>query len=158
MLKQKQKVISFLWTDIYKLKKNPNVHEKTNGTMIFRSNIKEVFPHLSSFRVFSMVDRLQKQWLWRFPGVALKKCHWISISAEPLASCCHPEGFVCRSLPTKPSSWCAFTTPLFRMRNVKVLHLPLFLLCARVCLGESLLCVHCWWVCWWLLMGHHKTA
>lgn len=109
--------------------------------MRFRSNIKEVVPCLSSFCMSSIMDWLQKQLHWWFPGVALKKCHWISIWAFSLLRL--PTGALkagCAGLSTKPCSWCAFTTPLFRMRNVKILHLPLFLLCARVCLGESPFC------------------
>lgn len=86
-----------------------------------------------------------------FPGAALKKCHWISIWAfSLLQSATDTLKAVCAGLSTKPCSWCVFTTPLFRMRNVNILHLPLFLLCAHVCLGESLFC-H------WLLWGHCKN-
>lgn len=102
---------------------------------------------LSLVCISSTMNWLQKQLHWWFPGVALKKCHWISIWALSLLP--SPTGALkaaCAGLSTKLCSWCAFTTLLFRMRNVKILHWLLFLLCARVCLGESLFCEGCCWV------------
>lgn len=70
----------------------------------------------------------------------------IGLASEPLASCSHPQAPWRLRVQVSPPSRvhvCVFAAPLFRMRNVKLLHLPLFLLCAHICLGESPLCRYC---------------
>lgn len=76
---------------------------------------------------------------WRGPGVTLKMCHWISMWASAFSLLQSPTNTLraaCTGLSTKPCSWCGFMASFFRMKNVKILHLPLFFVFVHACFGK----------------------
>ncbi|XP_034754678.1 cadherin-related family member 1 isoform X2 [Etheostoma cragini] len=69
-------------------------------------------------------------------------CHWISMCAfvfSPLQSDTQKRKscISCTRLSTEPSSWCGFMTSFFRMKNVKILHLPLLFVFVHPCFAQA---------------------
>lgn len=108
----------------------------------------------SSAKLWNILVLSRPLWIlvdWDGPGVTLKMCHWISMWASAFSLLPSPTYTLRAASHVQDSRQsrvhgAVFITSFFRMKNVKILHLLLFLVFLHACFGKFhflMLCLQC---------------